>query len=172
MRAAIPLALVALSGCSPDPCSDVGDTCIGVTAQGSFDIDQLRVELLGSGLYGNKLVPDAPQPASLPQSVSIEIKESVSGQLGVNVTALLGSAVEATGSTVVQIQTGQHVDATVTLTKGGGTFTPIALTQLNKADLLFMVDNSPSMAPKQAELQARFPDLIKILDDFGITTPM
>ncbi len=37
----------------------------------------------------------------------------------------------------------------------------------NKVDILFMVDDSPSMMPKQAELQARFPDLIKVLDDFG-----
>ena len=37
----------------------------------------------------------------------------------------------------------------------------------NKVDLLFMIDNSPSMAPKQNELRARFPQLIKILDDFA-----
>jgi hypothetical protein len=37
----------------------------------------------------------------------------------------------------------------------------------NKVDLLFMIDNSPSMAPKQQELQNRFPQLIKILDDFA-----
>jgi hypothetical protein len=41
----------------------------------------------------------------------------------------------------------------------------------NKVDILFMVDNSPSMLPKQAELQARFPLLIKILNDFGKTNP-
>ncbi len=37
----------------------------------------------------------------------------------------------------------------------------------NKVDILFMIDDSPSMMPKQAALQARFPDLIKVLDDFG-----
>jgi hypothetical protein len=41
----------------------------------------------------------------------------------------------------------------------------------NKVDILFMVDNSPSMTPKQNELQARFPELIKILDSFGQTSP-
>ncbi len=37
----------------------------------------------------------------------------------------------------------------------------------NKVDLLFMVDNSNSMAPKQTELQNRFPQLIKQLDAFA-----
>jgi hypothetical protein len=37
----------------------------------------------------------------------------------------------------------------------------------NKVDLLFLIDNSPSMAPKQRELSMRFPQLIKKLDDFA-----
>jgi hypothetical protein len=37
----------------------------------------------------------------------------------------------------------------------------------NKVDLLFMIDNSPSMAPKQTELQNRFPQLIKQLQTFA-----
>ena len=37
----------------------------------------------------------------------------------------------------------------------------------NKVDILFMVDDSNSMDPKQAELKMRFPELIKILDNFG-----
>jgi hypothetical protein len=37
----------------------------------------------------------------------------------------------------------------------------------NKVDLLFMIDNSPSMAPKQTELRNRFPTLIKALQNFG-----
>jgi hypothetical protein len=37
----------------------------------------------------------------------------------------------------------------------------------NKVDILFMVDNSPSMTPKQNELKRRFPELIKKLDDFA-----
>ncbi len=41
----------------------------------------------------------------------------------------------------------------------------------NKVDILFMVDDSPSMAPKQTELKAEFPQLIKILDDFGQSVP-
>jgi hypothetical protein len=41
----------------------------------------------------------------------------------------------------------------------------------NKVDILFMIDDSPSMSPKQAELKARFPQLIKILDDFGKSNP-
>jgi hypothetical protein len=38
----------------------------------------------------------------------------------------------------------------------------------NKVDLLFMIDNSPSMAPKQNELVKRFPQLIKALDTFAM----
>jgi hypothetical protein len=38
----------------------------------------------------------------------------------------------------------------------------------NKVDLLFMVDNSLSMQPKQDELRKRFPQLIKLLDDFAL----
>lgn len=41
----------------------------------------------------------------------------------------------------------------------------------NKVDLLFVIDDSPSMAPKQNELKARFPQLIKLLDDFGKDNP-
>src|SRR2546423_7848086 len=37
----------------------------------------------------------------------------------------------------------------------------------NKVDLLFMIDNSPSMAPKQKELANRFPTLIKALQNFA-----
>jgi len=37
----------------------------------------------------------------------------------------------------------------------------------NKVDLLFLIDNSPSMAPKQNELVKRFPTLIKALDNFA-----
>jgi hypothetical protein len=49
--------------------------------------------------------------------------------------------------------------------------TPLETVTKNQVDLLFMIDNSPSMSPKQQELKARFPELIKILDDFGKTTP-
>jgi hypothetical protein len=37
----------------------------------------------------------------------------------------------------------------------------------NKVDLLFMIDDSPSMAPKQTELKNRFPTLIKALQNFA-----
>ena len=37
----------------------------------------------------------------------------------------------------------------------------------NKVDILFMIDNSPSMIPKQNELKNRFPLLIKKLEDFA-----
>jgi hypothetical protein len=38
----------------------------------------------------------------------------------------------------------------------------------NKVDLLFLIDNSPSMAPKQKELANRFPTLIKALQNFAM----
>jgi len=37
----------------------------------------------------------------------------------------------------------------------------------NQVDMVFMVDDSLSMRPKQEELRARFPELIKVLDDFS-----
>ena len=37
----------------------------------------------------------------------------------------------------------------------------------NKVDILFMIDNSPSMSPMQNELRRRFPELIKVLDEFA-----
>jgi hypothetical protein len=43
----------------------------------------------------------------------------------------------------------------------------VAQSVKNKVDLLFMVDNSPSMSPKQTSLRQQFPDLIKVLDDFA-----
>jgi hypothetical protein len=48
---------------------------------------------------------------------------------------------------------------------------PIEGNVRNKVDLLFMIDNSPSVAPQQNELKARFPQLIKILEDFGKAKP-
>ncbi len=41
----------------------------------------------------------------------------------------------------------------------------LGATNNNQIDLLFMVDNSPSMAPKQAELRTRFPLLLQALQD-------
>jgi hypothetical protein len=38
---------------------------------------------------------------------------------------------------------------------------PLSLLHRDKVDILFMIDNSPSMAPKQAELRARFAGLVK-----------
>src|SRR5579859_6133035 len=43
----------------------------------------------------------------------------------------------------------------------------VVQTLKDKVDILFMVDDSPSMIPKQDELKARFPELIKVLDDFA-----
>jgi hypothetical protein len=47
--------------------------------------------------------------------------------------------------------------------------TPVRVEQSikNKVDILFMVDDSPSMAPKQAQLIQRLPQLIQVLEDFG-----
>ena len=52
------------------------------------------------------------------------------------------------------------------VTDGGGgvqALVPLRSGRTN-VDILFMIDNSPSMAPKQAELRARFPSLLKALD--------
>ncbi|MBK7395199.1 MAG: hypothetical protein IPJ34_02565 [Myxococcales bacterium] len=48
----------------------------------------------------------------------------------------------------------------------GGTITKIRVTRVDKVDLLLVVDNSPSMADKQAELAKRMPELIaKLTND-------
>ncbi len=48
----------------------------------------------------------------------------------------------------------------------GGTITKIRVTRVDKVDLLLVVDNSPSMADKQAELARRMPELIaKLTND-------
>jgi len=41
----------------------------------------------------------------------------------------------------------------------------ISVSPTRKLDLVFMIDNSPSMAPKQQKLQAQFPNLINALED-------
>ncbi len=41
----------------------------------------------------------------------------------------------------------------------------ISVSPVRELDLVFMIDNSPSMAPKQAKLQAQFPNLITALQD-------
>src|SRR4051812_20778412 len=45
----------------------------------------------------------------------------------------------------------------------GETRTELVIKPAGKVDLLFMVDNSPSMAPKRAELRKRFPDLVQAM---------
>ena len=52
-----------------------------------------------------------------------------------------------------------------------GTLTAVPVGARRKIDLLFMVDNSPSMQLKQAELKTRFGSLLKIIDDLGTTNP-
>src|SRR2546421_11412665 len=37
----------------------------------------------------------------------------------------------------------------------------------NKVDILFVIDDSPSMTPKQDQLKKRFPLLVKVLEDFA-----
>jgi hypothetical protein len=39
-------------------------------------------------------------------------------------------------------------------------------------DILVMADNSPGTSPKIAELKARFPALVKVLDDYGQVNPV
>src|SRR5262249_51038943 len=43
----------------------------------------------------------------------------------------------------------------------------VVLLRHTKVDLLFMIDNSASMAPKQAQLKLRFPAFIQKLRDFA-----
>ncbi|HEY7954306.1 MAG: hypothetical protein ACHQ17_09850 [Polyangia bacterium] len=52
-----------------------------------------------------------------------------------------------------------------------GEWHQIDLNQARKVDILFMVDNSPGTVAKQNQLKAQFPQLIKILDDFGKMNP-
>ena len=44
-----------------------------------------------------------------------------------------------------------------------GVVAEIAVTNIDKIDLLFMVDNSGSMREEQAALQTQFPNLIRVL---------
>jgi hypothetical protein len=46
---------------------------------------------------------------------------------------------------------------------GGGTIVPVSVTTRDTVDILFLVDNSPSMTPKQRALQAAFPTLASML---------
>jgi len=50
--------------------------------------------------------------------------------------------------------------------KGRGNFT-IPLSPIRQLDLVVMIDNSPSMAPKQAKLRAQFPKLLEPLKDLS-----
>lgn len=66
---------------------------------------------------------------------------------------------------------GCDIVETVGLTPDGGgpteAWTEIGLgSRSDKVDLLFLVDNSPSMAPKQARLRDRFYELIRAFEDF------
>lgn len=51
------------------------------------------------------------------------------------------------------------------------THVSVGQTLKDKVDILFVVDNSSSMSPKQDQLRDRFPQLISKLADFGQTTP-
>ena len=43
----------------------------------------------------------------------------------------------------------------------------ISLTRRDKVDILFMIDNSPSMAPKQAALEKSFPELVTRIENLA-----
>src|SRR5688572_11894683 len=51
-------------------------------------------------------------------------------------------------------------------TPGPGGEDPTAMNACAKMDLLFVIDNSGSMAEEQGNLGANFPKFIKLLDDF------
>ncbi len=69
---------------------------------------------------------------------------------GLGLTACFSAPVEKPDTVVMQ-QTSVRVEQSIK----------------NQVDMVFLVDNSLSMRAKQDELHARFPELIKVLDDFG-----
>jgi hypothetical protein len=52
-------------------------------------------------------------------------------------------------------------------------YTPVRVARVvDKLDLLFMIDNSPSMLPKQSALKAALPRLATVLENFAATRPI
>ena len=157
---------VLVAGCS-DSCTQPAFELTIQFPTFALDADEVRINVTGSSL--NAVTQTSPHPVGASTMMGVL---SIPGyergdSLQVSVSALRG------GQTV----TSSTSSFTPTSTCGstlmvdlGTTMAPVRVAQSlkNKVDILFMVDNSPSMMPKQQELKTRFPELIKQLDALAL----
>jgi hypothetical protein len=158
MRVLAVLALVA--GCSP---CDGTDTLTMQLPSFAAGADQLEV-LVGGAV--SQFYTAAHTPGDPSATVKIKPVGYTTGQgLPLQVTALQqGQAILISQRTATAPAACGAISLDLSVTEVD---VRVEQNLKNKVDLLFMVDDSPSMAPKQMELKARFPELIKVLDDFG-----
>jgi hypothetical protein len=170
MRAALLLAgALGLAACSP--CND-GTIRVTITLPAfAIAADELKLSVQVSGASSQSGMLDVKHPPG--QKTGSFDARIAKYQAGDEATI----SVEAYSQGTLLLQASKST----TLPSGCGTLAmDLAVTDVdirveqnikNKVDILFMVDDSPGTGPKQAELRARFPQLIKILDDFGKTNP-
>ena len=163
-------ALLLIAGASLTACSPCSEGTLEVTVTlpdfaVAADKLSISVSVLGASSPSGSLEVKH-SPGQTPGTFDARIANYRAGDAVLSVEAYAGGALllQASKSTI--------------LPAGCGTLSmDLALTELdvhnvkNKVDLLFMADDSPGTSPKITELKARFPQLIKVLDDFGQTTP-
>jgi hypothetical protein len=152
-----PFLAFLLLGAGCAPCSD-GNLLVSVSFPGFLaDADQVDIRTEG----GTQRFPHARGEPTQTYEVP--------GSRYVRVTALRGGLTIA--STVAPVTAAPGCTPVSVELALDQTTVPVERDIKNEADILFVVDDSPGMAAKQAELKARIPSLLKIVDDFTQSTP-
>ena len=155
------LGFTVAAGCSAsDPCKDAGGTCIALTVASSnaTQVDQFHVQLTG-GANTSYFLPDVPKLVSLPQTIALRIPDGATGDVNLDVIALLAGEAIGRGSTKVTLKTGGAVAVTVDVSAvspvDGGTDGP-------GSDA-----STPMLCPKLSGLAFHFPFDSNVADLVG-----
>jgi hypothetical protein len=169
MRAAWSVLLGACVSLSASCSSECNGGTIFVAAQfsgGALDATSLEVETRTSAGYKTAAVahtPGAPTgeveitfPSGYPHGETVDVTLRALG--------MTGEQLGADRQTVTLDASCRRVSMDL-----GRRLVDVRVEQAvrNKVDLLFVIDDSPSMAPKQVELKARFPEFVKAIDRLG-----
>jgi hypothetical protein len=155
MMPKLPILLLALAGCAP--CSD-GFMIVTVQFSGyTADADHVDIDTQAGTQRFFHPRGEPTQPYEVPASPFVQV------------TALRNAQPIATASKDVTLIEGCPQ---VTLNLAfGETTVPVENGVKNKADILFVLDDSASTSHLKSALKGSFPLLVKILDDFGRDNP-
>ncbi len=170
---------LAVAGCQ-GPC-DGGKATLHLTFDATTVMaTQLTISLAETS-DGERSKTVAHTPGQTTQTVEAAVpKFGAVESLGIEVLAVLDGTVIGEANTVI---TASPMCATVSMTVtaqqpidmapqpldmgGYGPAVPLSTTQTNKVDILFMVDNSPSMTAMQTQLQTQFAQFLQPFVDLA-----